>query len=300
MKVTIEHPASKETIAATVEEHHTPDEVIQGLLEENFLSPPKNNATYTLIHNGTRLLGQQSLVQQGVNDGAFLNAAMDAVGAAPTERRLRLDFASSRAVTHGCVRSVTVYSDATRKQEVRSEEQAAIARYYVVDYQVEALTQDRSLHKGFLVSFDIDAVFDEYPHSGAFPRTTCISNPRPWHHRVYPSSGLFCTGESPDPALLLGHHIIHVAKLLNFDEPWDKDHDRGYNPTAYEEYKRRWGGRPINPRLAVPVLDESALNRHRSTQTKAKVSFADRSAPASAPSTRKRGSISFRRSGGGN
>ncbi len=52
--------------------------------------------------------------------------------------------------------------------------------------------------------------------------------------------------------ILLGHYLIHLARLLNWDEQLESGYG-GYNPAAIAWWKKHIG-RPITPDLKYPVL----------------------------------------------
>lgn len=56
----------------------------------------------------------------------------------------------------------------------------------------------------------------------------------------------------PDGNVLLGHYVIHLAKLLNWDEQLWPDYG-GWNPAAVEWWKKNLN-RPLTPDLTYPVM----------------------------------------------
>ena len=54
--------------------------------------------------------------------------------------------------------------------------------------------------------------------------------------------------------MLLGQLMVHVAKLLNFDEIPRTDNYGGYNREAAEYWRSELHRQPINPQLVYPPL----------------------------------------------
>jgi hypothetical protein len=60
--------------------------------------------------------------------------------------------------------------------------------------------------------------------------------------------------EDASGKMLLGPLMVHVAKLLNFDEIPRSDNYGGYNPQAAEYWRTQLKRQPINPHLVYPNL----------------------------------------------
>jgi hypothetical protein len=54
--------------------------------------------------------------------------------------------------------------------------------------------------------------------------------------------------------LLLGHWLVHVAKLLNFDEIPRTENYGGYNPDAAAYWRAKLNRQPLTPDFPYPVL----------------------------------------------
>jgi hypothetical protein len=82
------------------------------------------------------------------------------------------------------------------------------------------------------------------------------SRPVPWSPHVT-RNGRVCIAPElwiPSGHVTLGELVIHLAQLLNWDEPGRGPDYRGFNPAAIAYHKKAYGGRPINPELRYPVL----------------------------------------------
>lgn len=183
----------------------------------------------------------------------------------PPAKRMLLDYRSAMDIRNrGCVGRIYVFSDATRSHAITDESKAYQANYYAVEYKLKIIAgQPRKYHNGCWVGLDLNPVLNEYPGAKVFPRCQVISKPAPWHHRIG-GSGYFCTGYLGSDEFIMADYIVHIAKLLNFDEPFDSvEHDPGLNPAAYKYYMKHFKGKPVTPGLVYPGVSESVLSGDR-------------------------------------
>lgn len=148
-----------------------------------------------------------------------------------------------------------------RHQPVSATSKGHEAGYYLVHYHVKSLVGRGKFNTGFEVVFDLVSK-KSYPEKRADNgieaggiSATCVSTPIPWSPHFLAGSGTICLGSIWRGAkhTLLAHVIIHVARLLNWDEPYD-DPDSGWNPDAVRWWKKHLHARPITPGLRYPSL----------------------------------------------
>lgn len=89
------------------------------------------------------------------------------------------------------------------------------------------------------------------------PNTWIVSKDAPWspHFR----GGLpVCIGREAwrDHAghVTLGHLVLHLVRLLNWDEKGRGPGYVGWNGAAIEYHRKHHGGRPLNPSISYPAL----------------------------------------------
>lgn len=184
----------------------------------------------------------------------------------PSQLRFRLAF------DHRVIRGLTVTDhvviqpvtsvDGRREREVTPEEgEAGLATRYLVEYRFPILTGPGPTTERALVRFDLLAG-GNYPHSD--PVVEVLSRPRPWTPHVHPASGSVCIGGGWSRArgrMLAAHLIVHVMRLLNFDEPPPSDGYEGWNGEAIRYWRRVLGLRPLHPTLPYPVLPAEVTHR---------------------------------------
>jgi hypothetical protein len=150
---------------------------------------------------------------------------------------------------------------AKRERRIHSISQGKMAGYYLVHYKVRSLVGPDKYHTGFDVVFDLISE-KSYPEersgssiSAGGIVATCVSDPKPWSPHFLGSSGTVCLGSIWQGAehTLLAHVIIHVARLLNWDEPMDHVYG-GWNPKAVEWWRKNLNSRPITSGLQYPSL----------------------------------------------
>jgi hypothetical protein len=102
------------------------------------------------------------------------------------------------------------------------------------------------------VRFDLFAD-NNYPESE--PPCFVIESELPWSPHFHPEYSV-CTGdiwEEADGNMLLGELMVHVAKLLNFDEPYTPNVESGFQPDAAKYWVNELNQRPIS-KLVYPPL----------------------------------------------
>ena len=136
------------------------------------------------------------------------------------EQRLQFDFQVIERMNCAVMKAQAYRTAADAKAQLRPIQTVTSARaagHYRVDYHIKTLSGRGQYMKQTVVHVDVLSN-GNYPYSE--PSCWVISNPVPWspHFRAgYP----ICTGELWKLAkgkMLLGQLLVHIAKLLNFDE----------------------------------------------------------------------------------
>jgi hypothetical protein len=173
------------------------------------------------------------------------------------QSRLRLDY---QVVTlmRSPLLNVEAYQNEddlkARRNLIRSLAEGHLATYYRVDYHIKTLIGPGHFSNTTTVMFDLFAD-NNYPDSE--PVCSVIESPTPWSPHFYENVAV-CTGDGWKEAegrMLLGELMVHVAKLLNFDEPPYKNPNYvGYNGEAIKYWESVLGRQPLTKNLPYPVL----------------------------------------------
>lgn len=148
-----------------------------------------------------------------------------------------------------------------RRHPITQDDEGRSVSYYIVHFDIRSLVGPGRYHKGYDVMFDL-ASHGTYPNEHAENTidaggiiATCISRPIPWSPHFLDGVGTICLGSIWKGAAhtLLAHIVIHVAKLLNWDEPMATSYG-GWNPSAINWWKKNLGGKPITPEIEYPSL----------------------------------------------
>jgi hypothetical protein len=121
-------------------------------------------------------------------------------------------------------------------------------------YRIRSLIESGRFHDRFDVSMDLLAGGD-YPYSQ--PTCFVVSQPVPWSPHFLAGNGAICLGELWTQAhggITLGHLIVHVAKLLNFDEPDREPSYGGWNAAAVRYWRQVMKRQPVTKGLSYPLL----------------------------------------------
>ncbi len=182
-------------------------------------------------------------------------------------KRLQLDY----RVCHymfGTVFSGEAYRTAQdleqRTNRIISLNEGHLAKKYRIDFYVKTLVGPDQFSDLTSISFDLDV--PNYPYTE--PATQILSAQVPYspHFRQYSP---VCIGEIWTRAnghMLLGQLLVHIAKLLNWDEVGRGGGYIGWNGAAIE-YHRRVFGRPLNEKLRYPVLPSDVYGIPDTPQT---------------------------------
>ncbi|QDU52113.1 ubiquitin-conjugating enzyme family protein [Gimesia panareensis] len=170
--------------------------------------------------------------------------------------RLRYDFQVVKSI-EGPMIQVSAYcsvSDLKRKHNAITEVEAAgEATHYLIEYHIKSLKTKGKFHSKWLCHVDLLAE-GSYPFSK--PVAHIVSKPIPWSPHFLRKVGLICLGDNfwqnKNGDTLLYHLVIHVAKLLNFDEPY-REWYSGWNREAVQYWGSVLKGQPITPGLIYPI-----------------------------------------------
>jgi len=169
--------------------------------------------------------------------------------------RLRLDFQVFQRM-QGAILRGEAYQTTTdlnsRRSPITSVEQGHLATKYRVDFHIKTLIGKGKFSDLTSIGFDLDV--GNYPT--AEPATWVITKPVPYspHFKEgYP----VCLGETwqrGNGRLLLGHILIHIAKLLNWDEIAREGGYQGWNGEAIAYHQHTYKGRPLTENIAYPMI----------------------------------------------
>ena len=173
------------------------------------------------------------------------------------QSRLRFDWRIAQGITSPllAIQAFKSMPDLNRrKNPISGLQDAHRAVSYLVEYRIRSLVGKGKFHQRFDVSIDLLAG-GNYPYSE--PQCFVISQPIPWSPHFLPSKGAICLGElwtSSRGSITLGHLILHIAKLLNFDEPDRESSYGGWNAEAVNYWRQVMKRQPVTPGLVYPAL----------------------------------------------
>lgn len=170
--------------------------------------------------------------------------------------RLALDYRAMRSLRGPALGRVEAYASALdmgpRREASDAEGLRGLATAYRVEFRFRMLlSADRELRAARAV-FAVPA--HGYPF--AAPRVHFEPGAVPFSPHVQAESGFVCLGDAWSAARghwLLANLVVHVMRLANFDEPCTRD---GFSHEAVAYANGILRGRPLNPGLDYPVLDE--------------------------------------------
>ncbi|HEX8597041.1 MAG TPA: hypothetical protein VF952_00810 [Chloroflexia bacterium] len=196
--------------------------------------------------------------------------------------RLRMDYRVASELNNAAV-SVEAYRSPEdlkqRQNPITDEADGHLAAHYLVHYHIKTLAGVGEFSSLTVVHYDLLAN-GNYPYS--VPGCWVISEPMPWspHFRV---GAPVCVGEIWEEAkgkILLGHLILHVARLLNFDEVARGGGYVGWNAEAIHYWREQLQLQPITPSLVLPPMPLDKT--HGLTFSKAMPGFKAKGSTASA------------------
>jgi hypothetical protein len=152
------------------------------------------------------------------------------------------------------------YEDLRRRRNpITSEDEGHLATHYLLDYLVKTLVGPGVYSERTSVRIDLMAN-NNYPYSE--PSCWAFESKIPWSPHFRKSDGWICLGEQWADAggkMLLGQLLVHVAKLLNFDEAPRESWYRGYSREAIDYWKNVLEYQPITKNFPYPPLPADLL-----------------------------------------
>lgn len=141
------------------------------------------------------------------------------------------------------------------RNPITSVDEGHLATHYLVDYRVKTLV-GRSIYSDQTVMRVDVLAGTNYPYSE--PVCWVLDNCKmPWSPHFLRGRPI-CTEakwwKAAEGAMLLGQLLVHVAKLLNFDEPPRESWYTGYNKEAIDYWRDVLGHQPITKNFPYPQL----------------------------------------------
>lgn len=252
------HPRGSGQFEAEIDRATTGRDALAGLTGAGFVEAATADDAYGLELTRTRtsLPLSGSLIESGARSGDTVQIVLAQAAAArltpPQLRdRLALDYRVMRGLESPHIGSVRAFHGTARRELSHEEGLRGMADRYVVELEmpihrapgnlVERATLLLSLRTG-----------GNYPFHAPFAQI--VSRPVPFSPHVHPGSGSVCIGPGWSRArgrMLAAQLVIHVMRVLNFDEPATND---GFSRDAFHYATVTLGGRPFTPSLRYPTL----------------------------------------------
>ncbi len=140
------------------------------------------------------------------------------------------------------------------KNAIVKQQDGPQACAYLVEYRIRSLIGEGIFHNRFQVTIDLLSG-GNYPFSE--PACYVTSQPIPWSPHFLAGQGSICLGElwaQSRGAMTVGHLIVHICKLLNFDEPDRGPSYSGWNAAAVQYWRTVLKRQPIEKGLIYPTL----------------------------------------------
>jgi hypothetical protein len=177
----------------------------------------------------------------------------------PDELRSRLRFDYQVVKLMSCpLMEVEAYRNLddleARCDAITSEEEGHLATHYRVDYHLKTLIGRGRYSDKTAVRLDL-FINNNYPFSE--PAGFVLDGEKtPWSPHFLEKHHI-CIGkiwELAKGSMLLGELMVHIAKLLNFDEPEYKNADYGgWNPEAIEYWETALNRQPLSDIIYPPL-----------------------------------------------
>jgi len=177
--------------------------------------------------------------------------------------RLRLDYRVTSQM-QSPIMSVSAYRSVenlrAQRNTITAVEEGHLAKHYLAHYDIKTLIGPDQYSSTTSVHFDLLAK-GNYPLSE--PNCWVISARMPWTPH-FKEGRTICIGdiwENSQGRMLFGQLLIHVAKLLNFDEIPLSPSYVGYNMEAAAYWREKLNRQPVTPELVYPVLPDPASSK---------------------------------------
>lgn len=171
--------------------------------------------------------------------------------------RLQMDYQIVSQM-HNPLMSVTAYRNAAdldkRRNPIVSDDEGYLATHYLVTYFIRTLVGRNDYSPKTSVKFDLLAN-GNYPYT--YPGCWVTKSPMPWTPHFKKGAPICIDGdywEDMEGNMLLGELLVHVAKLINFDEIPRSENYGGYDPAAAAYWREELGQKPLTPNLPYPAL----------------------------------------------
>lgn len=173
--------------------------------------------------------------------------------------RLRFDYQTVMAMSDPLM-SVEAYRNLddlkARRKPITSEADGHLAVHYRVKYDIKTLLGPGRYSDSTTVRFDLFANND-YPYKEPVCWVIEDESKTPWSPHFLEGHWV-CIGpiwERAAGQMLLGELMVHIAKLLNFDEPpYENPEYVGWRRDAVEYWVNKLDRQPISKSLVYPPL----------------------------------------------
>ncbi|HEV2915106.1 MAG TPA: hypothetical protein VGX92_17650 [Pyrinomonadaceae bacterium] len=145
-----------------------------------------------------------------------------------------------------------------RRNPIATDTEGHLATHYLIDYHIKTLVGRGRYSERTTVHADLLAS-NNYPFLD--PACYVIDSELPWSPHFLQHRPI-CLGElweQSEGAMLFGELLVHIAKLLNFDEVARGGGYVGWNGEAVEYWKSELKEQPITKNLRYPALPDSVL-----------------------------------------
>lgn len=273
ISIQVTHPRTSDRFLADVDPACTVGLILEQLqLPQNgstqpWMDPAVPGRPYVLIMQRTnaQLPTSATMAEIGARDGEAFVVQQNSQAAepelTPTERgkRLTFDYTIVEAMNDD-VMDARAYRSSNDLQEDRNPiidvKDASKAVIYRVLFSIPTLVGEGAFVPE--TEFLVDLRSRRYPYE----------EPVCWVISALPFSPHFtgtrpaCIGEWWEEGkgqYTLGHLLIHLAKMLNWDEVYRENYD-GYNKAALDYHRRVYKGRPLTPGQRYPHLPTSVIH----------------------------------------
>jgi hypothetical protein len=142
-----------------------------------------------------------------------------------------------------------------RRHPIQSVEQAGRASKYRVTLRIPTLIGPGKFSPQTEIGLDIDV--SDYPRN---PPNSWIISTVPWSPHFLQNAPI-CIGEefwmTRNGYVTLGHLVIHIARMLNWDEKGRGAGYQGWNRPAIDYHRKHYGTRSLDPDVVYPHLPSS-------------------------------------------
>lgn len=179
------------------------------------------------------------------------------MGLTPEQResRLRFDFEVCSRIWGDVISGAAHRTSADLERHanpITSINDGHLATKYLVAFKVPTLVGPDRFQDVTTIGFDLST--GNYPFTE--PATWIVGPEVPWSPHFRRGSPV-CIGEmwrESGGKMLLAQLIVHVAKLLNWDEVARGGGYVGWNGQAVDYHRKKYGGKPLNQDIKYPAL----------------------------------------------